>query len=224
MRAGCRPRTQTMLWSKAPWLHQEVSHLPEKYRIPIVLCYFEGLTHDEAASGWAGRSARSRGGSPGPRPAAPAVDPPRRDAVRDRARLAPRASRGQGRRPGLSAAGDAQGRTGFGLPCRCVTGHGPGCFPTGVCFSRRSVTHHDSRIKLSRSHSPRSSSSARWPPGWSSAATQLSGGSANAGKASQVPAARPNQRGKDVAATRKAAQPASEGSRRNRCLRSLLSN
>jgi RNA polymerase sigma factor (sigma-70 family) len=34
----------------APWLHQEVSHLPEKYRTPVVLCYFEGLTHDEAAS------------------------------------------------------------------------------------------------------------------------------------------------------------------------------
>jgi RNA polymerase sigma factor (sigma-70 family) len=33
-----------------PWLHQEVSHLPEKYRTPVVLCYFEGLTHDEAAS------------------------------------------------------------------------------------------------------------------------------------------------------------------------------
>ena len=33
-----------------PWLHLEVSHLPEKYRTPIVLCYFEGLTHDEAAS------------------------------------------------------------------------------------------------------------------------------------------------------------------------------
>ena len=32
-----------------PWLHHEVSHLPEKYRTPIVLCYFEGLTHDEAA-------------------------------------------------------------------------------------------------------------------------------------------------------------------------------
>ena len=34
----------------APWLHQEVSHLPEKYRTPVVLCYFEGLTHDEAAA------------------------------------------------------------------------------------------------------------------------------------------------------------------------------
>ncbi len=33
-----------------PWLHQEVGRLPEKYRTPVVLCYFEGLTHDEAAS------------------------------------------------------------------------------------------------------------------------------------------------------------------------------
>ena len=50
-----------------PWLHQEVSYLPEKYRTPIVLCYFEGLTHDEAASrlGWPlgtvkGRLSRAR--------------------------------------------------------------------------------------------------------------------------------------------------------------------
>jgi RNA polymerase sigma factor (sigma-70 family) len=52
---------------RAPWLHQEVSYLPEKYRTPIVLCYFEGLTHDEAASrlGWPlgtvkGRLSRAR--------------------------------------------------------------------------------------------------------------------------------------------------------------------
>src|SRR5207244_5752389 len=32
-----------------PWLHEEVGRLPEKYRIPVLLCYFEGLTHDEAA-------------------------------------------------------------------------------------------------------------------------------------------------------------------------------
>jgi RNA polymerase sigma factor (sigma-70 family) len=44
----------TTLLDQSPWLHQEVSHLPDKYRTPIVLCYFEGLTHDEAASrlGW----------------------------------------------------------------------------------------------------------------------------------------------------------------------------
>jgi RNA polymerase sigma factor (sigma-70 family) len=32
-----------------PWLHEEVARLPEKYRFPVLLCYFEGLTHDEAA-------------------------------------------------------------------------------------------------------------------------------------------------------------------------------
>jgi RNA polymerase sigma factor (sigma-70 family) len=58
---------ETTLLEQSPWLHLEVSHLPEKYRIPIVLCYFEGLTHDEAASrlGWPlgtvkGRLARAR--------------------------------------------------------------------------------------------------------------------------------------------------------------------
>ncbi len=31
-------------------LHDEVDRLPSKYRAPIVLCYFEGRTHDEAAA------------------------------------------------------------------------------------------------------------------------------------------------------------------------------
>ncbi|HKI20008.1 MAG TPA: RNA polymerase sigma factor, partial [Isosphaeraceae bacterium] len=60
-------RTTPIEPEPAPWLHQEVSHLPEKYRIPILLCYFEGLTHDEAATrlGWPigtvkGRLARAR--------------------------------------------------------------------------------------------------------------------------------------------------------------------
>jgi RNA polymerase sigma factor (sigma-70 family) len=30
-------------------LHEEVARLPEKYRKAVVLCYFQGLTHDEAA-------------------------------------------------------------------------------------------------------------------------------------------------------------------------------
>jgi RND family efflux transporter MFP subunit len=33
-----------------PELHAEIGRLPEKYRLPIVLCYFEGLTHEQAAS------------------------------------------------------------------------------------------------------------------------------------------------------------------------------
>src|SRR5262245_326487 len=45
----------------------EVDRLPERYRIPILLCFFEGLTHQEAArrTGWpvgsvAGRLARAK--------------------------------------------------------------------------------------------------------------------------------------------------------------------
>src|SRR5262249_49711001 len=35
-------------------LHQEIRRLPEKYRVPVLLCYLEGLTHEEAARqlGW----------------------------------------------------------------------------------------------------------------------------------------------------------------------------
>ena len=50
-----------------PRLHTELQRLPEKYRIPILLCYFEGLTHSDAAKrlDWpigtvAGRLARAR--------------------------------------------------------------------------------------------------------------------------------------------------------------------
>ncbi len=32
-----------------PELHEEVARLPERYREPIVLCYLEGLTTDEAS-------------------------------------------------------------------------------------------------------------------------------------------------------------------------------
>jgi RNA polymerase sigma factor (sigma-70 family) len=32
-----------------PILHQEIGRLPERYRAAVVLCYLEGLTHDQAA-------------------------------------------------------------------------------------------------------------------------------------------------------------------------------
>ena len=43
-------------------IHQEVGRLPEKYRSPVVLCYLEGLTHEEAATrlGWPVGTVRSR--------------------------------------------------------------------------------------------------------------------------------------------------------------------
>jgi RNA polymerase sigma factor (sigma-70 family) len=50
-----------------PWLHDEVRRLPEKYRVPVLVCYFEGLTHEQASArlGWPigtvkGRLARAR--------------------------------------------------------------------------------------------------------------------------------------------------------------------
>jgi polysaccharide biosynthesis/export protein len=59
-------------------LHAEVGRLPAKYRAPIVLCYFEGRTHEEAAGAlhWPVGTVRGRLAR-GARPAPIAAHPPR---------------------------------------------------------------------------------------------------------------------------------------------------
>jgi RNA polymerase sigma factor (sigma-70 family) len=56
--AGAMPQTpppDDVLWRELrPVLHQEIAQLPERYRLPVVLCYLEGKTNKEAAEllGW----------------------------------------------------------------------------------------------------------------------------------------------------------------------------
>src|SRR5262249_27112191 len=33
-----------------PVIHEELNRLPERYRAPLILCYLEGLTHEQAAA------------------------------------------------------------------------------------------------------------------------------------------------------------------------------
>jgi CxxC motif-containing protein (DUF1111 family) len=49
--AGKTPRPELEVASREAFeaLHEEVARLPERYRIPVVLCDLEGLTHKEAA-------------------------------------------------------------------------------------------------------------------------------------------------------------------------------
>jgi RNA polymerase sigma factor (sigma-70 family) len=76
-RRGSRRRTHERPWIQEPaddrcgeivdqdllsLVREELGRLPEKYRSPLVLCYFEGLTHEEAAEhlGWASGTVKVR--------------------------------------------------------------------------------------------------------------------------------------------------------------------
>lgn len=54
---------QEVEWRElGPVLHEEVNRLPEKYRRPLVLCYLDGQTHEQAADqlGWPVGTVRTR--------------------------------------------------------------------------------------------------------------------------------------------------------------------
>jgi RNA polymerase sigma factor (sigma-70 family) len=62
------PETDDDRFELRPIVHDEVDRLPDKYRAPVVLCYFEGQSHEEAARqlDWPvgtvkGRLSRARG-------------------------------------------------------------------------------------------------------------------------------------------------------------------
>jgi len=62
-----KPADEVALADAQSLIQEEVDHLPQKYRVPIVCCYLEGKTHEEAARqlGWPvgtvkGRLSRAR--------------------------------------------------------------------------------------------------------------------------------------------------------------------
>jgi RNA polymerase sigma factor (sigma-70 family) len=56
------PFDEVALREVRPMLHEEIGRLPEKYRLPVLLCHLEGRTHEQAAEalGWPVGTVRSR--------------------------------------------------------------------------------------------------------------------------------------------------------------------
>jgi RNA polymerase sigma factor (sigma-70 family) len=60
--AAADPALEMTLRDLQRVLHEELRHLPDKYRVPLVLCYLEGRSHEEAARqlGWSTGKFRGR--------------------------------------------------------------------------------------------------------------------------------------------------------------------
>jgi RNA polymerase sigma factor (sigma-70 family) len=58
----CTPQDEAAWSDLRPLLHEEVARLPDRYRLPFVLCYLEGKTNEEAAEllGWPKGTVQSR--------------------------------------------------------------------------------------------------------------------------------------------------------------------